>query len=276
MKKFIGCIVILSLMCGNLLAQNTVSELSENAEEYYDNIKEQVVKNAKKATSFKTREAYDDIMKSLVKLRNLNYRIKNTEDITPEVDVIIKELREISQTYRKVAALQSSIGKFRGERLLELKETQKKTAKYAELMEVERNRLRDEASFAQERKENEMDELEKKKLEITIKAKHCIVNAMEGQINIWRGFEKAQDRLISKLELIGRKVDLLLFTLQTNSKVYQEVANVTKLRRSAKEAFANLETLSEMEVLLLEIKDNWDEVDNLVQEISTHNFNLVM
>jgi len=258
------------------LAQNTVSELSENAEEYYDNIKEQVVKNAKKATSFKTREAYDDITKSLVKLRNLNYRIQNTEDITPEVDVIIKELREISQTYRKVATLQSSIGKFRGERLLELKETQEKTAKYAELLEVERNRLRDEASFAQERKENEMDELEKKKLAITIKAKRCIINALEGQINIWRSFEKAQDRLINKLVLIGRKVDLLLFTLQTNSKVYQEVANVTKLRRSAKEAFSNLENLSEMEVLLLEIKNNWDEVDNLVQEISTHNFNLVM
>lgn len=276
MKKFIYLIVALLVLNGEAFTQNSVLELSDKAEVYYKDIKDEIVRNARKATSFKSKEAYDEIVKSLVKLRSLNFRIQNAENINPEVDIISKELGQIAQTYRKVANLQSSIGKFRGERLMDLQETRNRTQRYIELLEVEKNRMTDEVAFSVERSENEMDEIEKKKLVIGIKAKRCIINSIEGQINIWKNFVRVQERLIQKLELNGKKMDLLLFTLKTNSRVFREAANVSRLRKSAKEAFSNLESLSEMESLLSELQNSWTDVENLVNEISSYDFNVVM
>jgi len=70
----------------------------------------------------------------------------------------------------------------------------------------------------------------------------------------------------------GKKIELLLHILKTNAIVYKEAAKVAKLRRSAKSALINLQSLSEIQNILGDLQNSWIEVNDLVSEISNADF----
>ena len=79
---------------------------------------------------------------------------------------------------------------------------------------------------------------------------------------------------MARIKMISEKIGLMFHILNANAEVYQEAATAAKLRRSALVALENLSSLTDLEELIKEMSNNWSQVDNLVQEISSADFRI--
>ena len=253
---------------------NTPQYDQENTEERFNAIKETVVGSTKAISNYGAVEAYKLINKSLEKFRDLYKQVKKAEYVDDVIDEVTDSLEEIATTYEKVASLKIDIAKYRGNKISKLSKAKDGTIKTVEDLNVELRQVLSENKSLKDKLSYTYDEIDKQKIEVSIKGNESIINSIEAQQEIWRRFHAAQNKLINRLELNGRKIDLLLHVLKTNAAVYREAANVAKLRRSAKAALKNLQSLSDIQNILGDLQNSWLEVNDLVSEISNADFNI--
>jgi hypothetical protein len=173
-----------------------------------------------------------------------------------------------------VANLQVDIEKNRAKQTANLLDAKNGTNRTLKELAIDKKRIISETVKLRNKTSKDHDEIEKQKIEISIKGNESIIRSIEAQEKIWSMFYAAQEKLFPRLELNSKKIDLLLHVLKTNSSVYREAATVAKLRRSAKEALRNLQSLSKIHSILNDLQNSWIEVNDLVSEISNADFNI--
>jgi hypothetical protein len=113
---------------------------------------------------------------------------------------------------------------------------------------------------------------ERKKLEIRIRSLKSQLNQWSAKETIWAKFEKAQGPVKQKLSITGEHVDLLIFLLEENAKVYRGAASVAKLRKSAKETLANFADFQGLNEAAGSLEGTWTELDGIVDRMSADDF----
>jgi hypothetical protein len=246
----------------------------ESKEERFNVIKGVVIGSTKLISNYGADKAYDLIKTSLGKFRDLHQQVKEAEYVDDVIDEVTDALDEIATTYEDVANLKRNIAHNRAKNTAHFLGAKDGTNKTVQELEIEKKMVVLEAASMRKKLSYTTDEIEKQKLEISIKGNESIINSLEAQETIWRKFHAVQEKLLTRLNLNGRKIDLLLHVLKTNAAVYREAANVAKLRRSAKAALKNLQSLSDIQGILGDLQNSWVEVNDLVSEISSADFNI--
>jgi len=268
MKTFLqlAILIFLTQFCTLSFAKD------DNSEKQFNEIKETIVDSTKAISNYGASEAFKLISSALTKFRDLHKQVKKAKYVDDIIDEVTTTLEEIANTYEQIADLKTDISRFRYIHTSKLKEAKNITNINVKDLLIELKRLKSENKTLKEKLAETNDEIEKQIIEVSIRGNESRINSTEARQEIWKKFNYAQEKLINRLGTNGKKIELLLHILKTNAIVYKEAAKVAKLRRSAKSALINLQSLSEIQNILGDLQNSWIEVNDLVSEISSADF----
>jgi len=250
------------------------SSLIAATEDKFNNIKDDVIESTKKISDFKAKDAYEMIHSTLKDFQNIYQQVKNSKNIDDIIDEVTDGLINISDTYSKVAEFSVSIAKFRSKHIQKLNDAQGETLLTIQQLNDKKLILIGKNKELNSELEYATKEIDKQKIQISLKGNKSIIKSIEAQKLIWLKFNNAQTKLQNKLNSNGDKFELLLHILKVNAKVYKEAANVAMLRKSAKAALQSLTSLSDIQDILNDLENSWIEVNDLVAEISNAEFKI--
>lgn len=240
----------------------------------FNEIKKDVVTSIKGVSNYGAADAYNLIRDAQDRFVNLYSKVKKSKYGDDIIDEITSSLDEIAETYEKVANLNEEIFKVRNKSDLLLSNTKNGLTRTVNELDDEINRISNESSNLKSQLGIITDSIEIQKIQIRINGNQSVLGSLLAQKTIWSKFLSSHDKLLDKLQLNDKKIELLLYALKVNAQVYREAANVARLRRSAKAALTNLESLSNVQNVLGDLQSSWGSVDDLVSEISSSDFNL--
>lgn len=275
-KLFCLFFLILIAIIGNSGIANATNHRDQYrklvGEQKFTEIKEQVVQSTQNLTQYKASDAYQEIVSAMNKFYKIRDVVKNSSHVDDVIEEVANGFETIASTYEKVVKIGEELKQYRKGELRYLKGMSGETLKTQQELERKIATLKDQNKLLQEKLLSALDDIERNNLEVSLRGNSSIINSLRAQTIIWRRFYEAQDQLYEKLNLNGRKVDSLIHVLEVNSRVYQEAANVTRLRKSAKGALDNLTSLGDLQNIIGDLQNSWTEVDDLISDISNAEF----
>jgi hypothetical protein len=245
---------------------------SLTGEKKFTEIQEQVTHTAKSVANYKASDAYKEIVNSLQYFQKLYKKVQTADHVDDVIKEVADGLDKIAANFEKVASLSTDILRYRKENFYYLRSINGETLKTEKQLKEQITKLESDNKYFKQLHNNSTDEIDSKRIEIKLKGNDSIIKSLQAQSNIWGKFYQKQAMLLEKLDLNGRKVDLLLDVLNVNAKVYHEAANVARLRQSAIVALDNLGYLTNMEDIIVDLQDSWSQVDEIVSEIGSADF----
>lgn len=257
-----------------LILSATSNVFALQGEKEFNQIKETIVQSTKTIFHYGADTALNELNENIKLFDSLYDKIKKVDHVDSMIDEVTDSLIRLSKSYTKISDMGSQIFKIHSKELGTLKDMEGETLSAVKEITDKKNEYLLEIKNLKEKLRINPTDIEKQKIEISIKGNNSVINSLEAQELIWQKFYSAQDNLLSKLKMTSDKIGLLLHILKTNADVYKNAADVAKLRRSALVALKNLSALSDVEAILGDIENNWLEINDLVDKISDADFRL--
>lgn len=243
-------------------------------EEKFIEIKDGVTHSAQNIYKCRASDVYKELEKASHDFQKISYIVQKSENIDDVIDKVADKFDKIANTYEKISNYSSDISSIRKTEFANLIIFKRETYKTEEELKNEIAQIKSKNSSINRQIESVLDEIERKKLEVSLKGNKSVINSLNAQRIIWEKFYQAQVKMLKPLKLNAKKIDLLLHILSVNSGVYHEAANVARLRRSAKSALENLGALADVQDVIFDLEDSWIEVSDIVSEISQAEFTI--
>lgn len=246
---------------------------TDNLSEQFSSIKQDLIETAALSQTTGARATYHLLQQNLATFHNLRLRVLGAAHVDDVIGELSAELDNIAGNFEKAARLRSQYRNYTHEMQSHLQRTRQQTRRAVDTLErrviVVSGQL-DAARLASA--DSQADALHRERNRITVLASSSILNSLRAQQNIWARFARAQQRLYATLLDSAERVDFVLFTLETNARVYREAANTAQLRRSAQLAIADLQALGNVEGSMADLEASWHEVDQIIREIGSEEF----
>lgn len=223
---------------------------------------------------YKAADAYGEIVKNLVRFRDIRRKVQEAERVDDVIDDITAGLEAIATSYSHIASMQDDILGRHASEMKSLGGLNENTAAVTSGIRERRATHEQEIASLERALETEKDAVERRKAEVSIRSLKSQINSLNAKERIWQKFGEAQAKLLERLQTNRKNLDLLLHVLRENAKVYKSAASVARLRKSARHALKQLVGLADLQAVLGDLEASWREVDGLVNEISTADFDL--
>jgi len=276
-KQIVTLLVVLIIslaFVGEAQAANREQYKQLTGDKKFTEIKEQVTKSALSVSKYKASDVYQEMVNALDDLRKLHTLVQQATHVDDVIEKVVDELDQLASTYERVAALSAGMTQYRKDEFSYLQGVNGETLNTQRELKERIAELKSNNKLLQKKSGSATDEIESKKLEISLRGNDFIIKSLEAQSIIWDKFYQAQGRLLQSLDLNGRKVDLLCHMLQVNAQVYREASTVAQLRRSAKSALESLRSLADIQGIIGDLQDSWLQVNGIVSEISKAEFTI--
>lgn len=266
--------IILLSAVGDAQAKNISNYKQMSEEEKFIEIREQVTHSALDVLNYKASDAYKMLAQASKDFQKIYFLVQKTDEVDKVINKVANGLDEIASAYEEVANFSSEIILHRNEEFSQLLNYAQETLQTenelkGKITEIESNNRLIQKKLVSI---NDLDEIELKKIEVSLKGNESVINSLQAQCIIWNKFYQTQKKMLSSIDLSSKKVDLLLHILDVNADVYREAANVARLRHSAKSALDSLNTLIDIQDIVVDLKNSWVEVNDIVTEISNAEF----
>lgn len=277
MKRFL---VLTSILSGVFLLQSCVfivnrketKLLGSDASQRFETIQESFIEKPNKIKQYGAADAYKTIVNNIESFEKLKTKVLEANNIAEVMDDIAEELSVIAKNYRKVANMAGSIEKFTVKSMDELLAGQSTSNKSVDLNDIEIRMLTEEMERAKLKLERADDSNEIMRLEATVAGNSSQINSLKGQNKMWLNFLNYQERLLGALNKNNESVSTLLFVLDKNADVYETAAETAQMTKSAARFIQDLNGLIDINNTLGDLIDSWDEVDFVVDEIISLDF----
>lgn len=267
-------LIILTSFVDKTFAGSITQYEQMTGEEKFTEIKEQVTHSALNVSKYKASDAYKEINKALDDFQKINSLVQKTKHTDRIIDKVANGLEEVANTYENIANFTSDISSNRKEEFANLRIFKRESLKTEQELKNEIAKVKSNNHLIQKSLDVTSDEIEQRKMEVSLKGNQSIINSLEAQRIIWARFYRTQEKMLKSLNLNAKKIDLLLHVLNVNASVYREAANVARLRRSAKGALESLRSLTDIQDIVGDLENSWLEVNDIVSEISNAEFTL--
>ena len=241
-------------------------------EDKFTAIKEQVTHSALNIEKYKASNIYKELERASHNFKKIENLLKKTDNVDSVIDRVAENFDEVATIYEGISNYASEIAISRKDEFTNLRSFRKETLKTKNDLNSEIEKIKTENNHINRKLESTIDDLERRKIEISLKGNKSIINSLNAQCRIWDKFYQAQNKMLNPLKTSGKSIDLLLHILNVNSKVYHEAANVALLRQSARSALDNLQALANIDDVIIDLEDSWIEIDDIVSEISQAKF----
>jgi len=241
-------------------------------EKEFTALKDNIIYSSDVISRYGAKEAINEINSNIKLFDNIHEKVKSARHPDDVVNEVADGLQKLAISYKKISDMKSDIFGAHDKAIYNFKDVEGKTQKNIELMNIDIKSYSQKIEYLERQLPIEANDLEKQKIDVSLKGSKSIIKSLKAQVVIWSKFYEAQERLLSKLKLNSEKIKLLFFILETNAEVYKQAANVAMLRKSALAALDNLSSLSDVQDIVMQMTANWTEVSNLVQELSSSDF----
>jgi hypothetical protein len=208
-----------------------------------------------------------ELKKSAITFETIKKAINNQAPSAQTLEEVIDGLRKIAMSYSTISALAPGIADNAQQKFQTLNKLLQDT-------QVMINDLYQRRADNQRKREetlanlNSVDsELEKRKLNIALNAQESLIASLSLQEKVWNQFFNLQEQLQQPLKAYMANIDLLLYTLGTNAKVYRETANAMQMQNDIQLAAQALRGLADLQNILTDIDVNWREVERIKQQM---------
>jgi hypothetical protein len=272
MKKYILSTILAFFVCTTVNAgQHGGNKRTSNAAGFIA-IKDRVILHKTNIERYKAYEVMQLLKQTNIEFGKFVNIVKSTKNIDTRISEVSKGLNKIATTYEKIASYKKEVFTVRKSELRGIAETQMETEDNIEQIKKEKLRTEEKIENLRSNMYNEQDEYEIKKKKIEIRALKIIAPALDARIEIWEKFHIAQKTLESKLEVNGKKLDLLFFTLQMNAKIYRSASEVSQLRKTAVSALRVLNDAVNLQSVIKDLEKSWTDVNLVVEVIKNTEF----
>ncbi|GEM_PF-2600749 len=215
--------------------------------------------------------ASQEIEKSLIHFQALQAKLQAGHRADAElVQMISTALTQLSYSYARIAKLQKTLKETHSSALKQLADLKKQTQTYAEQTAQRQNAEEQQVKQAQHALLSVTVELERKKLEIAVKARQSLAKSLTLQHQAWLAFLQAQTALIPALEDYLQNLDLLFYSLNLNADIYQETANV--IQQNAAFAAETLGGIHNLREIIEALTQNWKNIEALSMRLNEIGF----
>lgn len=219
-----------------------------------------------------TRDAFVSLQNSVERLKNLNAEIVQAQDTGLVLSRVTQELNAISEIYKAIAEGKATILKAHQRAFENLQTIKNRTQNMVEKLTKEQQeyqRLLDETNRTLNASNSN---LEKQKLQFALSGYQTIANSLQIQQEIWVDFQKMQNTLEERLRAHSQKIEVLLYILEINSKIYKQAANVASLQRSSIGNLNEMINLTELRQVISEIAENERDIQSWMSRIKKTDF----
>lgn len=216
-------------------------------------------------------KAADTLNTAIQELRNLHQRMQSFDAPNEELKAILaEELRLLANTYTRVATLQKILHRRHQQAFDTLQAQVAKTLAAKNEAQRERDELQNALNKAQAQAKSLNNELEARKNEITRNSLQSRLNTQQVQLEIWQRAHAVQKGLEQPLRAYAQQVQLLLFTLEANGRVYQDAAYILMSNeQAAREALTGIANL---QIILEDMNFAWQKIEQVRHEIAQTGF----
>jgi hypothetical protein len=234
--------------------------------------RDRLQESVEKVSTFKAREALIEIERNMSVLRQVREKVEGSKNVDEVIEDVSAALEVMATSYEKIAAMKTEIEiTYKGE-TRNLDEVGVKTGRTLAEIRAEKARCEQELRDDEGRLPAIANLTERKKMEIRIRSLKSQINQWAAKETIWSKFEQAQGPVKQKLSITGEHVDLLIFLLQENAKVYRGAASVAKLRKSARETLNNFVDFQDLNDAAGNLEGTWSELDGIVDRMASDDF----
>lgn len=225
-----------------------------------------------KVRTFKARDALVEIEKNIALLRAVRAKVEAADNIDAVIDDVADALDSMATSYEAIADMKREIELTYKDEFRTLDDVDTSTGNTLAEIRAEKARCESEIAEGDQALPNVTNPTERKKLEIKLRSLKSQVGQWGAKETIWVKFEEAQKSLKRKLSISGEQVDMLIFLLEENAKVYRGAASVARLRKSAKETLNNFVDFQDLNEAAGSLEGTWSELDGIVDRMAADDF----
>ncbi|ACK65335.1 hypothetical protein PCC8801_1270 [Rippkaea orientalis PCC 8801] len=269
-KQFCVCLIIVLIISLTFLGEAQAYQgyrTNKIGQEKFNDMKTRVSNSHRSIKEYKASDAYREITNALGKLQTIRTLVERIDNVDKVVDEVANGLDEIAFAYEKIADFGPEVMRHWNEKVYLLKDIDGQTLKTESDLLEEITELESVSQLRREQLDNITNEIEIKKINVDLKANSSRINSLKTQIVIWEKFHQTQEKLLGKLQTQQGQLDLMIYILDANAKVYREAANTARLASSAKSALQELGDLADLQGIVIELQDSWSDLDDIVNSI---------
>ena len=263
-----NCLAIVALCV--MITGNASATSDPALPEQFVSIKEFLLDTVSESQRVGAATTYTLLRDNLAAFRHLKTRVDAAHRVDEMIDELSAELDTIATNFEQAARLRSDYARHTEKSRSHLHDKRRQTRAAINEIEARMRNVQAELDMARQSASASSDEHDRN--QIIIGANTSVLNSLQAQVDIWHRFERAQERLVSTLDISTAKVDFVLFVLEKNAQVYREASNTAHLRRNVRLALNDLQALGAIESSLTDLAASWREVDQIVGEIGREEF----
>jgi len=259
-----NCLATIALCV--MISGNTGASTDQALPEQFVSIKEFLLDTVSESQRIGAATTYALLRDNLNAFRNLKMRVDNAHRVDEMIDELSAELDVIASNFEQAAQLRSDYAMHTEKSRSHLHNKRRQTRAAINQNEHRMRTVQAELDTARQ-SSTVVGSADHERNQIIVGANTSVLNSLQAQVEIWHRFERAQERLVSTLDISTAKVDFVLFVLEKNAQVYREASNTAHLRRNVRLALNDLQALGAIESSLTDLAASWREVDQIVGEI---------
>ncbi|OUD14597.1 hypothetical protein [Thioflexithrix psekupsensis] len=254
----------------------TVSIEQRGLPNIFQEIKDDLLNAIRVVMEHGTQPALTDVQTRLFELKKLHTETtaSSAHRIEPQTLTMrtLSQLKLIALAYQNMASYRLSLLQKHQEQWEKLQNLQANTQRQVDKLEQNRQRHLSLLDQSQSQLETDVEAVEKQKLQFAIDGYRNIARSIEAQIRIWKNFHNHQIEIEKQLKHHSNQINILLYLIEMNGKVYEQVANTASLRQSSMIELNQMINVSELQKMMTAIEHSEQQLQQWITRIEQTNF----
>ncbi len=219
-----------------------------------------------------TQPAFTEIQKQLNSVKALYTEANRSQEINVIIMRVTLQLQAIARVYRDIASNRLTLLQQHQQQFENIETLKEETQKRIQKLTQNKQRYLNLFTETQQKISSGVGDVEKQKLQFSLEGYKNIAQSMHVQQSIWESFYRAQVELETALKAHSRKIEVLLYLLDINAKIYEQAANTASLRQSTMINLNDMINLEEFRRVMKDIADSEQVLQDWLARIEQTNF----
>lgn len=219
-----------------------------------------------------TQPAFANTQRQLNNIKNLYTEANRSTEINVVIMRVTLQLQAIARVYRDIASGRLGILQQHQQQFENIETLKADTQKRIEKLTQNKQRYLNLFTETQQKIGKGVGEVDKQKLQFSLEGYKNIAQSMHVQQSIWESFYRAQVELEKALKAHSRKIEVLLYLLDINAKIYEQAANTASLRQSTMINLNDMINLEEFQRVMTDIANSEQMLQDWIARIEQTNF----
>lgn len=240
---------------------------------FFDGFKNQVTTSIEAFKTYGAKECFTVMQDNIDAVKELRKKVEN-DNLDEHIDDIATTFTAVAASSRQIVdSLWPDIQKVHNNEFMSLDNLQSVIKAKTDEIDSEINILQGKTASAEKALKNESNPYMKKKLEADLHVDRMIIKSKSTDAATYHKFVEALKLLQGRLGDTVQKIDLLLYVLKRNAELYEAAAKTAMIRSSAANVIQCLVGVKNVDEILGDIQNSWQDVDAIMEVISSADFN---